>query len=384
MIERIAFPIVTVLVTLLAASGHAAEAERLLVYKVEHIEADEAPTIDGKLDDTVWSDKPAISTLRIFYGKGVGEFARQPSEFILVADDETLYIGARFHESMMSKIRKDPSKQPFWNDCIELYFDPKHDGNQSIQLVVDCLGQRMWERKVNEGFGWYTDTAWTMLADWRTEVAHSDKWWSVEIAIGLDSFGIDAAPGKVCGFNACRFRFAEGTELTAWGYGPSNRQKDKSAWGHLLFAEPGKKTKGAGVTMADVRTVYDDLAGRELRVPVAGGFQVFSAEGVARKTFREILRPEVEAARSAADKAARALDKLPDKKPYASLHQALAEARDTLNESAAVLEQNEITLGQFDTAADTLGKLEARFKDLMWKARLATLVRETKDETVRR
>jgi hypothetical protein len=150
----------------LAAQVQAADPERLLVYRVERISPGEAPIVDGTLSEPVWRDKAAITALRNFLGPLMGELPTQRSEFTLLSDGSKLYIGATFHEQNMASVRLNPAADPFWNDCIELYFDPAHDGSQHIQLVVDCGGRKWWHKQYDKGYGWLDDNAWYVLANW--------------------------------------------------------------------------------------------------------------------------------------------------------------------------------------------------------------------------
>ncbi len=371
--------IVAMLATPLLAGAQ--EPERFLLYKVERIGSTEAPTIDGRLDESVWENRVALSSMRNFLGPLTGELPTQASEFVIVCDGPSLYLGITFFDEQMELVRLDPSKSPFWNDCTELYFDPAHDGTRSIQLSIDCGGQRYWGRQVNDGAGWVNDTAWFMMADWRCAVARAEDRWTVEVAIVARSYDIDATPGSVCGFNPCRFRLgAEQQEFSAWGFAGSGRQKNMDAWGHLVFLAEGAQAGGA-VTAEDVALVYPDLTGRRIQVPGADGFVTVSAAGQATVSFREALREQAGALQARLDEAAAAVAALPDDDARAGkLGAELDPARQAAEELLAQTRADMLTLGTFDRLGDAMIKADADLREITGRARIVDLALSAKQE----
>lgn len=372
--------LLVLVLTGLSAAGEVAS-ERCLLYVVEHIAPGDAPAVDGKLDEPVWENRERIDTLRNFLGDRVGDFASQRSEFTVLCDGASLFIGATFHEAEMKKLKASPANAPFWNDCIEVYFDPRHDGTRSIQLVIDCIGQRMWAKKYDEGYGWWADKAWYMLADWEGKSARGTNAWTVEIRVDCASFEIDPTPGSVCGFNPCRFRLGAGDEFSAWTFSGSKRQKSIPAWGHLLFAGPGEKVRGRKVTADDITRIYGSLEGRCVEVPTAAGFTVFSDQATRNLTFGEKLADGlgqvdelVQEGSSAADAAA---ERMGGKHAFVSgLEKTLAETRKLLAE----VRNAELTIGACDRFAAALEKKGAELDTAIWNARLAVLVADVQQK----
>ena len=349
--------------------------ERCLLYVVERISPEDAPAVDGKLTEGVWRKRERIETLRNFLGSQVGDFASQRSEFIVLCDGVNLFIGATFHEAEMKKIKASPANAPFWNDCIEVYFDPRHDGTRSIQLVIDCIGQRMWQKQCDEGYGWHADAAWYMLADWEGKSARGQASWTVEIRVNCASFGIDPTPGSVCGFNPCRFRLGASDEFSAWAFAGRRRQKSIPDWGHLLFAAPGDRVRGREVTLADIQRIYPDAEHRQIEVPVPDGFRVFTEAGTRRVTFADQLAPALarceKLAAVAGDAAKSAAERLGAK------HAFLAELQRTLTETQGLLSRirsTKLTIGACDRSADALRKASQRLDHATWQVRVAMLV----------
>jgi hypothetical protein len=371
----------TIAIAGLLWTGPAPAAERFLVYKVERIEAKDAPVVDGRLDEPAWADKAAVTVLRHFNGKKKGELASQPSAFTVLTDGKMLYLGMTFFESDMARLKWNPAQPPFWNDCTELYFDPRHDGTRSIQLVVDCGNQKTWMKKFDDGYGWWNDVSWYMLAQWSAATALGRDRWTIEIAIDCASFGIDPTPGKVCGFNPCRFRIcSEPQEFTCWGFDrfiDYPAQKMMPSWGHLVFAEPGVRTRNLPVTAREVALVYPDLGDRVLEVPTEDGFTIFSRDGERRVKFADLLAPAMAELSASLQKARQALETLPADNPNrarikAPLDQLATEAGQ-LHAEAGVAR---LTLGAYDQLADRLARVKAGLDEQGERAKLARIAFE--------
>lgn len=295
----------------------------------------------------------------------------------MLCDGTNLFIGATFHEAEMKKLKASPANDPFWNDCIEVYFDPRHDGTRSIQLVIDCIGRKMWEKRYDEGYGWWVDNAWHMLADWEGRSALGAKAWTVEIRLNCVSFGIDPTPGSVCGFNPCRFRLGAGDEFSAWAFEGQRRQKSMPDWGHLLFAAAGEQAHGREVSRTDVERLYGRLDGRCVEVPVSGGFRVLTAEGEKRATFAEQLAPLLARCEELAAAARR--HSLESTTRLGEEHEFLRGLNGTVEQTEALLEKargTTLTMGAFDRLVDALQDAADRLDGATWQTRVAALVAE--------
>ncbi|MCF7853483.1 MAG: hypothetical protein K9N51_01700 [Candidatus Pacebacteria bacterium] len=355
--------------------GDELRTERCLVYTVERIAPEAAPRVDGKLNEAVWGDRPAIDTLRNFLGERVGDFASQKSAFTILTDGANLYIGAVFHEPEMKKIQANPALPPYSNDCIEVYFDPRHDGTRKIQFVIDCIGQK-WRRKhFNDGYGWVTDSAWEVLADWEARTSWGDNAWYVEIRVNGTAFGFDPQPGEVVGFNVCRFRLGAGNEFSAWGFEGSGRQKNMAAWGHLLFAKPGESVADGAVTSREIEQIYPDLSGLRVQVPIAGGFQIYTTDGMEERTFGELLAPLVAELRALLQEGETVLANLGVKgKRRESLAGAFAAGREKTRELLSTVESVKLTCGAYDRLVAAIATNRKGLENTIGQMKLARLV----------
>lgn len=122
-------------VTLLTAVG--LPAQRLEARRVT-----EAPVIDGKADDAVWSSAPAASDFTVFRPtEGAAPTLRTETQ--AVYDGRTLFVLVRAFDPHPDSIvgvlsRRDNFGPP--SDLIQLYIDSYHDGRSGYEYVVNPVG----------------------------------------------------------------------------------------------------------------------------------------------------------------------------------------------------------------------------------------------------
>jgi hypothetical protein len=355
----------------LAGAVCAQAPERLYVYKVDRITAAQAPVVDGKLDDAVWANRAQITAFRLFLGAGN---PTQRSEATLVTDGSKLYIGEKFYDEDMANVRFNPAQEPFWNDCTELYFDPRHDMSRQIQLVLDCGGRRWWAKQNDDGWGWYNDGNFGVLADWQAGAFRGPDYWSLETVINCASFEIDPTPGKACRFNVCRFRLnPKVSEFSAWTFGPESRQKEIPAWGHLLFL-PAGASGTSDLTAADIKLIYPQLAGRVLQVPVEGGFVTYTAAGSKAQTFVQLLTPPLDDSAKFLDKTDTTIAALPaTAKGLEGLKADVSKLKASLDANRALL-AGSLTLAQYDKLNEAVSTLRKSSETVYWRAQILTLM----------
>jgi hypothetical protein len=362
----------TGLLLTVAGSVLAQMPERLYVYKVERITADQAPQLDGKLDEKVWQNRPQITAFRLFLG--TPGMPTQPSEVTLITDGTKLYIAEKFYDDDMANVLFNPARDPFWNDCTELYFDPRHDLSRSIQLVVDCGGRRWWQKQNDDGWGWYADSNFGVLADWEAAAFRGPDYWSLEIAINATSFEFTCTPGEVTRFNVCRFRLnPKKSEFSAWTYGPAGRQKDMSAWGHLIFLGPGQ-SGASDITEADIKLIYPDLGSRVVEVPVSGGFVTYTRADTQKQTFVELLTPPLKQSEQYLGDAEETIAKLPTTaRGLEALKAEVAKLKASLEGNQALVAQ-ELTLAQYDQLREAVETLRKSSETVYWRAQILALI----------
>lgn len=153
-------------------STRAAEAEYLKVYPVlpraQAPKLEQAPKLDGKLDDEFWTKAAKLSAFQRNVG-GPTEIGPATDVWIATAG-ETFYIGARCHEKDMAGLIG-KTEEPSWDeDVMEIFL---RAGNKPAEpyhhFQVNCRGayndeynrSSLWDAKKIKVAAGAEDAAWT-------------------------------------------------------------------------------------------------------------------------------------------------------------------------------------------------------------------------------
>gem|GEM_PF-2211097 len=199
---------------------------------VPHVE--QAPVLDGNLDDPAWKRAARGRLVNIKDGGAPAE----RTELLLVRDENNLYMAAECFDSQMDKLVANvkSDKGPIWNDdSVEFYFKPDEKGNSFYQFALNTLGKK-YEGKA------FADLAWS--ADWRAKVVKGPKSWVAEIAVPFSTLAIPS------GKDSLVFQFARGNkkngENSAWAPTYCDSFQEFKHWGRLnLGSEVGGVSVGA-------------------------------------------------------------------------------------------------------------------------------------------
>lgn len=167
--------------------------------------------LDGQLDEAAWQSADLLSAnTRIEDGTP----AVAQTAFCALYDKTHFYVGAHCVEPMMDRIFDQITERggKVWKEnAIEMVIRPPGEGALAYQLGVNTLGT-LFER-MHEG---------KRIVDWhsqaRVAVRRGAGCWSVEIAVPLASFGVQAVrTGDVWRGNFSRHRTATRPfEISAW------------------------------------------------------------------------------------------------------------------------------------------------------------------------
>ena len=149
---------------------------------------DNAPKIDGRLDDTVWLDAASVSDFHQTSPVDGGE----PSEATIVRvtyDDEYLYIAADLRDSNPNGIQAKQMIQGklfFSDDRFYVMLDSFNNKRNDYFFQVNANGVR--REALRENNARFIEE-WATI--WRAESAVHDNGWSTEIAIPFKSISFD-------------------------------------------------------------------------------------------------------------------------------------------------------------------------------------------------
>lgn len=188
------------------------------------VRVDEAPSIDGVLNDAAWSRAAVIDDLHEIQPT---EYA-QPSErtvIYVVYDDDALYVGARLFDREPERITARISRQGeqvFGDDWFSVIIDPFNDRRSGYRFLTNPNGLRQ------EGlFQNVTDTQWEWQGIWYTAGSIDSEGWVTEIAIPFKSISFNPA-SDTWGIN---FRRAVARRDERMGWVSRNRNTDPSVSG---------------------------------------------------------------------------------------------------------------------------------------------------------
>jgi hypothetical protein len=160
------------------------------------------PVIDGKLDDASW--KQAAHTPPL-----VGMTAEKvdvETVACVARDERMLYVALDCPEPAMNTLvashNKPDSLEVCLDDDVEVFVDVGRTREKYYHLLVNANGT-LADRAVGMGLD-EGGVGWNSGA--KVATARSDRGWTVEMAIPLQSLNAAPKPGDVWGFNACRVR----------------------------------------------------------------------------------------------------------------------------------------------------------------------------------
>jgi hypothetical protein len=180
--------------------------------------------LDGKLDEAIWAQAPAITT---FWQREPDEElpATQQTEVRFVFDGETLFVGARMYDELggdgvVSRlVRRDAHTQ---SDQLNLTFDTFHDHRGQIEFSINPAGVR------GDALGY--DDSWDPV--WRASANVDELGWTAELEIPFSQLRFPRDPDQVWGLQVRRF-VQRLNEVSVWSFWHLNESGGPSRFGHL-------------------------------------------------------------------------------------------------------------------------------------------------------
>lgn len=204
--SRIVFPLIGL--CLLAGRAAAITVPRP-VQVCPLIPAEQAPVIDGSLDDPAWERARAMTP---FWLRDGSAQAAQQTSARAVCDGTTIYLAIRCADDSIDGIVAERTGQDataaWTDDSVELFIAPDAAKPEWYHLIITAAGGTYDAR----GEGNAED--FDMRLDHKVVIG--ERSWTVEAAIELGSLFLERAlQGHVMHFNVCRTRPASG-ELSSW------------------------------------------------------------------------------------------------------------------------------------------------------------------------
>lgn len=186
-----------------------------------------APTVDGKLDDAVWSQAPAADgfTQKIPAG---GEAPSEPTTVRVLYDDDAVYVGidcVQRHSPIALRLtRRDRNVESDW---VSVNLDTRGDGKSALEFLVNASGVLVDGARSND-----VDYSADWDENWEAKSWVGEGHWSVEIKIPLRILRFSRASVQSWGLELRRYISAK-QETDEWAYIPRTVAAEVSRYGKL-------------------------------------------------------------------------------------------------------------------------------------------------------
>lgn len=180
-------------------------------YFTVEINPENAPKVDGFLDDSIW-DKVEWGSDFIEVDPDENTPPTEQTKFKILYDQKHLYIALLALDSAPETITDRLSRRDgFEGDRINILIDSYHDLRTGFIFTVTAAGVRGDELATDNGNN--IDDSWNPI--WSTKAQIIPEGWSAEVKIPLSQLRFGNAEEQVWGLNVIRNLFRE-NELSAW------------------------------------------------------------------------------------------------------------------------------------------------------------------------
>ena len=165
--------------------------------EVKAVKLTQPVTIDGRLDESVWSGTAAVTGLKQREPKQ-GDAETERSEIWVAYDDNALYVAARLHDSSPDSImalldRRDNLSNADW---FGVFLDPYHDKRSGNYFVVGPAGTLADGVLYNDD---WDDSDWDGV--WEGKSSITSDGWTVEMRIPFSQLRFQDKPEQLWGIN---------------------------------------------------------------------------------------------------------------------------------------------------------------------------------------
>ena len=235
------------------------------LYRVEPRRVEEAPEIDGRLDEAVWQTAAIIDAFTQ-QEPAEGEPATERTVVRLLYDARALYIGVEAFDSqpggvIATEMRRD-SPRLFDEDNFQFILDTFQDRRSGYMFVVSPLGAKLEQQVAEEGEGgWRGNNSPNVNVNWdgvwEARARRTDTGWVAEIAVPMVTLRFPTVETQVWGANFMR---------------NIRRKNEQIFWAPISKEYQLTRVSQAG-TLAGIRGVNRGLDLRLTPYVLAGGRQ---------------------------------------------------------------------------------------------------------------
>ncbi len=166
------------------------------------VKIEQAPQLDGKLNDPCWQICAPISDFTMVE-PNPGAPVTQPTKVYVCYDDQNLYIAAYLYEDKPDQIQAAYNQRDgsvYRDDCLEITIDTYNDKNNAYYFAVNPQSTRADGRIIDEGRT--IDANWD--CQWQARAGRDSLGWVLEIAIPFSELRYNKADTMTWGINFYR------------------------------------------------------------------------------------------------------------------------------------------------------------------------------------
>lgn len=154
------------------------------------VRTDTPPVIDGKLDEACWAKADWNGGFVRFANNAGARGQAAPTEFAVLSDDKTLYVGVKCFEHDMAAVQRRMASQipstAWTSDAVEVFLCPTGKSFDFYQFAVPYDERISVEQRFASEGGNITPDPYS--PEWQAARSKTDQGWFAEIAIPLSSF----------------------------------------------------------------------------------------------------------------------------------------------------------------------------------------------------
>ncbi len=231
--------IVALALALQAASGQVSDTRDSVTTELQHagrtpplmtaVRATRGPTLDGRLDEAIWREAPAITDFtQVRPNDGTEPTAR--TDVRIAYDDAALYVAARLYDDpdlVIGRLgRRDNNTS---SDRFAVMIDSYHDHRTAFHFVTNPAGVRTDMFSTNDQGG--GDNSWDPV--WEVATGIDSLGWVVEMRIPFSQLRFPNTTEQIWGINFGRWIFRN-NEFVRWSWEPNTETGLASLFGHLV------------------------------------------------------------------------------------------------------------------------------------------------------
>lgn len=242
--------------------------------------------VDGKLDEEAWKNaKWEGKFQRVKARQKEGESALQKTEFAILADEHTIYIGIKAHEKDMKALAAKPDASLWVSDNIELFLAPDGTGFEYYHFAVGPRSKDVCAEFYSESGNIKPDPFAPM---WQHATAMTEGMWCAEFAIPLSAFYMTRNAGWKTKWliNVAR-TFTNPYDLAS--FAPLERQFHEPKNFIAVSGFPQRAAADDIAVLSAVAQMESAKQGQlamEIFTAVAGEYEIIATGNTARRTLK--------------------------------------------------------------------------------------------------